>query len=317
MAALLGLTACSGGEPSAASGNEEQSAAPVQHKYGTTTVPAQAQRVVTVGYTDQEPVLALGVAPVGVVDFFGERPYGSWPWEKALWNGTVPAIVGERDEYQLEKIASLHPDLIIGLYSGMTQASYEALTRIAPTVAQPVGFADFAAPWTVQTDMAGRSLGRQPQAQKLVDDVNAQVTAARQAHPEWAGKTVAVVEPAATGEWAVFGAADPKLQFLEGLGFTVAPIVRQLEAGGDVAQLSTERLDLLEVDRLVLLIDPGDPTEAKVRANPLFSRLRVAREGRALFLPFSPAPSSGAAMAFNSVLSIPYGLQQVVPALAR
>lgn len=228
----------------------------------------------------------------------------------------APEIVGERDEYNLEKIAALRPDLIIGLYSGMTAQNYGGLSAIAPTVAQPIGYADFAAPWTVMTETAGRSLGQEQQAGDLIADVTAQFTMARLAHPEWAGRTVAVVEPAAVGEWAVFGAGDPKLQFFEGLGFTVAPAVRRLEPGGDVAQLSTERLDLLDVDQLVMLIDTGDQTEAQVRANPLYARLAVARENRTLFLPFSTPPPVGAALSFNSVLSIPYGIKQVVPAPA-
>lgn len=318
-AALIGLGGCSGGGAPAAAPSSvphKDDTTTVRHKYGTTTLPNRPQRVVTLGYTDQEPVLALGVRPVGVVDFFGERPYGNWPWEKSLWEGSEPEIVGNRDDYNFEKIAALRPDLIIGFYSAMTSQNYDTLSKIAPTVAQPLGYADFAAPWPVMTELAGRSLGRQQEAQKLVADIQAQFTTVRQAHPEWTGKTIAIAEPGGNGQWAVFGAGDPKLQFVEGLGFTVAPAVRQLEPGGDVATITDERLDLLDVDRLILLIDTGDPTQAQVEANPLYNRLAVARQNRTLFLPFSTPPPVGAALAFDTVLSIPYGIQHIVPALS-
>ncbi|MEV6283473.1 iron-siderophore ABC transporter substrate-binding protein [Kribbella sp. NPDC051770] len=314
-AALFGLAAC--GDDDKPSADAPAAAAPVAHKYGTTTPPTRPQRVVSLGYTDHEPLLALGVRPVGVVDFFGERPYGNWLWETPLWDGSKPEIVGERDEYQYEKIAALRPDLIVGLYSGMTRQNYDTLSKLAPVVAQPRDYADFAGPWTVMTKLAGQAVGRTAEADKLVAGITVQFAKARQAHPEWAGKTVAKVEPAKADEWAVFGAADPKLQFFEGLGFTVAPAVLKLEPGGDVATLSLERLDLLEVDQLVVLIDTGDQTEQQVRANPIFDKLAVARENRTLYLPFSAAPATGAALAFNSVLSIPFGIDQVVTALTR
>ena len=41
----------------------------VEHAFGTTTVPAPPQRIVTVGYTEQDMVLALGQTPVGVTEW--------------------------------------------------------------------------------------------------------------------------------------------------------------------------------------------------------------------------------------------------------
>ncbi len=312
-ASLLGLAGCDSAASTASS--PSPTARAVRHKYGTTQVPPQPDRVVTLGYTDEEPVLALGVRPVGIVQFFGADLDASWPWEKQLWNGASPQIIGDRDTYHFEKIAALEPDLIIGLYSGMTARDYTTLSAIAPTVAQPSGYADFAAPWDVITRMAGQALGREKQADDLVKRVQAQFADARAAHPQWAGRTVAIAEPFEAHQWAVFGAGDPKLQFAEGLGFTVAPEVRAFNPGGDVKNLSVERLDLLDVDCLILLVDTGDRTKAQVMADPVFRKLPVSR-GRTLFLPFSQSPPVGAALAYNSVLSIPYGITHAVEGLA-
>ncbi|CCH33361.1 hypothetical protein ABZ816_18445 [Actinosynnema sp. NPDC047251] len=68
----------------------------VEHEYGRTEVEAAPAKVVTLGLSDQDSVLALGVKPVGVVDWSKERPYGNWPWTKDLWGGAQPEIVGER-----------------------------------------------------------------------------------------------------------------------------------------------------------------------------------------------------------------------------
>ena len=65
------LAACGSDEesPSTPAADNGQFPFTVEHKYGTTTIPAAPKRVVTVGYTDQDPILALGVVPVGVGDF--------------------------------------------------------------------------------------------------------------------------------------------------------------------------------------------------------------------------------------------------------
>lgn len=56
----------------------------IEHKYGATTIPAEPQWVVTVGFTDHDAVLALGVAPVGVGTdddgYSADQPFGIWPW---------------------------------------------------------------------------------------------------------------------------------------------------------------------------------------------------------------------------------------------
>src|SRR5215203_3716199 len=46
----------------------------VEHALGVTEVPAEPERVVTVGVTEQDVVLALGVTPVGVTEWYGEQP---------------------------------------------------------------------------------------------------------------------------------------------------------------------------------------------------------------------------------------------------
>ena len=37
----------------------------------------------------------------------------AWPWAQPAWGGTAQAIVGVRDEYNLEKVAAAKPDVII------------------------------------------------------------------------------------------------------------------------------------------------------------------------------------------------------------
>ncbi|WP_240432521.1 hypothetical protein [Rubrobacter indicoceani] len=67
---LLGAAGCGG---SGGSGSSE--AVSIRHKYGTTEIQGRPERVVSVEYTDQDPILAVGGALVGVREWFGGYEY--------------------------------------------------------------------------------------------------------------------------------------------------------------------------------------------------------------------------------------------------
>ena len=56
----------------------------VEHRYGETTVPAEPQRVVSVGLTEQDTLLQLGVVPLAVTEWYGDQPFATWPWAELL-----------------------------------------------------------------------------------------------------------------------------------------------------------------------------------------------------------------------------------------
>ncbi|MFC5993494.1 iron-siderophore ABC transporter substrate-binding protein [Pseudonocardia hispaniensis] len=313
----LALAACGGGDPKAdATATPRTGTFPVtvEHKYGSTTIPAQPQRIVTLGLSDQDAVLALGRKPVGAVAWFGEEPFGTWPWVRTLWGDSPPTVVGERDEYNIEQIAALKPDLILAQYSGMSQAQYDRLSAIAPVVAQPKGFEDYQAPWQDMTRAIGRALGQEQRADELIKGIAERFATIRAEHPEFAGMTAVVAENYEPGQYTAFSPKDPKMIFMSELGFTMPQALQQFIGTKNLIDFSAERLDLLEADRLMWLTGDAQ-TEQRIKADPLYQRLRVAAEHRDLFVPYDEPPI-GAALSFNTVLSIPYAADQLVAQLA-
>ncbi|HEX2133954.1 MAG TPA: iron-siderophore ABC transporter substrate-binding protein [Actinophytocola sp.] len=321
LALVLVLAGCGVDEQAAdappASDTPTGSAFPVsvEHKYGTTTIPEEPRRVVTLGLSDHDAVLALGVTPVGAIDWFKERPYGQWPWTRELWGENLPEIVGERDDFNKEKILTLEPDLILALYSGMSKEQYDELSKIAPVVGQPKDFPDYGAPWQEMTRLAGQALGKADEVEDLISDVDDRFARVRAEHPEWKGRTVAVVDPFQPGQYAVFQETDPKAVFMTEMGFVVPDAINEAAGDNNAAEVSTERGDLIDTDLLVFLT--ADPTaEQRIKADPVFQGLDVAKENRAMFVPYAEPPI-GAALSFNTVLSIPYAIDEFVPLLAR
>ena len=326
--AALALAACGGGAeksgsssspsaPASADGGGKPAAFPVTvaHKYGSTTIDKEPKTIVTLGLSDQDAVLALGVKPAGSVDWFKEQPYGKWPWTKDKWGSTKPVIVGERDEYNIEKIAALKPDLVIAQYSGMKKEQYDTLSKFTKVVAQPKEHPDYGAPWQVMTRQIGKALGKDAETEKLIADIDTRFKAARDQNPGFAQKTLAVADSFEAGKYSAFTKTDPKAIFFSELGFKLKPEIDGLaKPGWNVAELSAERLNILDVDRLVWVTSSTEAND-RIRAEPLYKKLKVNQEKRDLFVPYQD-PDIGAAFSFNTVLSIPYAIDEITPLLA-
>ncbi|OZM72069.1 iron ABC transporter substrate-binding protein [Amycolatopsis antarctica] len=310
------LAACggSGGEQQPeASGSGGTLPVTITHKYGSTEV-TKADRVVTLGLSDHEVALALGVKPIGAVDWFKERPFGVYPWQQEKWNGTQPEIVGERDDFDIEKIIELQPDVVIAQYSGMTKEQYDKLSEFFPVVAQPTGFADYAAPWRDMTRAIGTAMGKATEAEGLIKGVEDKFAAARQQHPEFAEQTMVVADSFEPGVYSAFAGHDPKLQFMLDLGFQAPQQLMDLPKEKNATEVGSEGLPLMDVDRLVWLAS-DTAMQQRVEADPLYAKLKVVTENRDLFIPYSDPPL-GAAVSFGTVLSMPYAIDQLVPMLA-
>ena len=67
--------------------------ATVTHEYGQTVVEEAPERVVSLGYTDQDAILALGTVPVAIREFTGNRPSATWPWAADKLKGEQPQVL--------------------------------------------------------------------------------------------------------------------------------------------------------------------------------------------------------------------------------
>jgi len=314
--AAFALAGCGDDDEPAGSSGSSSAGFPVKitHALGTTTIPSKPTRVVVVGYTDHEPLLAIGVRPVGAMDWFAEDTFGKWPWEREAWGDEPPVAVSNKSyEINFEKVAAQRPDLILGLYAELKRGDYDKLSKIAPTVAQAEGDA-YTTPWRDMTRVAAKAVGRVEEGEKLIEQTEARFAEFRRAHPETAEQTAVIVDAGtAPKSYYPFSSKDPRGQFLGELGYKPSAKIDKLAGDSFGTEIAKERVDMLDVDRLFLLIDA--PARKKLDGDDLFNRLDVAREQRVTDLPYATTTQLGAAVAFNSVLSIPYALDGIEKSL--
>ncbi|PRY09085.1 iron-siderophore ABC transporter substrate-binding protein [Kineococcus rhizosphaerae] len=312
-AGLAALTGCGGGRSSAepAAGATDVPGFPFryEHRFGTTLVPAPAQRVAVLGVTDADPLLALGVQPLTNTGFTFYPDKGLGPWAAGLQTGPLLKLGSDAD-VNVEQVAGVAPDLILALVSGIDQALYDKLSAVAPVLARPEGSTAYGADRTATTLTIARALGREDEGEELTEAADAAFTDAVAAHPEFAGKTGLVALPY-DGRYGVFSPQDARGAFMENLGFSLTPEVAALDTGESFfIDVSAERLDLLDADVLVVLTD--DSTRTGVEQDPVLQRLPVVQRGGLVL----PDLDVRGAMTYNSVLSVPYGVSRLVPDLS-
>jgi iron complex transport system substrate-binding protein len=317
--ACLAFTACGDDEQEpAASGSstaaEEPAAAAfpvtIEHRYGSTEIPAKPERVVVVGLNEQDAFLALGTTPVGVTDWMGYEN-GIAPWAEDSVQGEKPELLTNTDGIQYEKVAALQPDVIVALYSDLEKADYDKLTAIAPVVAAPEGYADFGIPWELTTKTVGRILGEQEKADELVAGLEGRIDEAAADHPEWKGE-VGAMAMYFEGIW-VYGAEDPRMRLFERLGLARSPELEKLVGKEFAKVISEERTDLLDVDVLAWLTSKAD--WEKLGKDRIYANLAVHREDRDFAILDDRPDAAYNAVGAQTVLSLPVALDVLIPAL--
>lgn len=312
--AALTLAACGAGdaEQSAvearAPGAAQAFPVTVAHRFGRTTIDAEPERVVTVGYTDQDIALALGVVPVGVGDFLGGYRWRARPWaQRALGGARPPVVAGQ--EINFEAVAAQRPDLIIAVNAGLKRGDYQRLSRIAPTVGQSGKYVDFGMPWDEQTLLVGRALGRSQQAKEVVARVKRRFADVRAEHPEWQGRSAILAYGGPDG-YGAYATQDTRSRFLRDLGFRVPKAIDELAGDAFFTAFSQENFRLLDQD-LVVMYGP----QASIEKNPVVRRLDAFREGRIVYLDLTDQMAG--ALGFASALSLPYLLDTTVKTIEQ
>lgn len=296
-AGLLAAAGCSS-EPST---DEPSGGKPVTitHMFGETTVPAPPTRVVSAGYTGQDFLLALGVVPIAVTDWFGDQPFAVWPWAQPQLGDAEPVVLNLDNGIQLDQISELKPDLIVAANAGVDADTYQKLTAIAPTIPQSGGDAFFE-PWKDQATAIGQAVFQADQMTSLIDGVDQRFGDVAAAHPVFNGKKVLLLDGRLQSD-QVRATTGWRTDFLTRMGLVVADApaaigreqLKRVLGAADVLIWTTDSED----EQTALL---ADPEIAAVQNHSVFTTREQA-----------------GAIAFASPLSYPPLADQLPPLIAK
>ncbi|HYD10300.1 MAG TPA: iron-siderophore ABC transporter substrate-binding protein [Acidimicrobiales bacterium] len=258
----------------------------VESTYGTATVPADPERIISViGDVDFEAMLALGVTPVGAGTQGGNIESGFAPHLGARTDGVEP--LAWADGAPVEAIARLEPDLIFV----PNQDTADLLDDIAPVVPRGTWVGT---EWKEDFLYVGEVLGLADEAQEMIDEHESRAADLRdRLAPVIEGMTVLSPQVAFDHTQVYIDADDAfSSAVLTELGFTLDDVAERDDSEG--IAVSFERFEEIDADILFWQVRQADDgstdTEGldAARANPLFERLPAVSAGRYFEVPNRP-----------------------------
>lgn len=134
LAVALTVTACNNGNKKQQDAAADQETVSITHSQGTVEVPVNPQRVVVIHFATLENLDLIDAKVVGMPKQAVPKNLTKYAEDASIVN------IGSLVEVNLEAINELQPDLIIAGYR--LAESYDALSRIAPTVIPTVDMED-------------------------------------------------------------------------------------------------------------------------------------------------------------------------------
>lgn len=237
------------------------------------TVPAQPQRIVTLGEVDLDVTLALGLTPIGTTDGRGQA--GPPRYLQQHLTEKTPSL-GLLNTPNLETLLELEPDLI--LIGPSTSEQLAILNEIAPTA---VSYTQ-GEPWRDATLRVAHILNRQTEGQQLLERYEERAAQVRERLKAHQGESISIVR------WNPKG---PSFMLRDSFASTIAQDVglvrpaQQQEPGPTHSMpLSLESLDVLDADWLVIgtLAPEGEAVDALHQAEqtPMYRQLEAIQSGR-------------------------------------
>ena len=294
--------ACSSQKPPPATGGGPVT---ITHVFGETTIPEPPKRVVSAGFTGQDDLLALGVVPVAVTNWFGDQPFGVWPWAQPRLGNTKPVVLNLDNGIQVQRIAALKPDLIVATDAGLDQDTYQKLTAIAPTLPQSDGNAFFE-PWKDQATAIGQAVFQLGQIKSLVNGVDKSFAAIADKYPQFKNKR-AVLLQGKLHQDNVVATTGWRTEFLTQMGLAIAESITSLAVDQQRAFIPRDKVkSVLGAADLLVWTTESDQDQAELVANPDVAALG----SRSVFT----TKDQAGAIAYASPLSYPLVADQL-PAL--
>lgn len=288
--------------------NETSYPITLSHAFGETVLSGKPERIVTIGWENQDTPLALGVVPVGVsAANYGEvtkENLHPWTFEAFASLGEEnPVVFNDIDGLDYEAISDANPDVILASYSGITEEEYRLLSEIAPVAAYPD--APWQTYWREQTILNAAGMGMKEEGEAKVAEIEMLIAEKTAEYPKLAGTKTAFfwISPDDFSTFYVYLPTDPRAAYLTDLGLSFPESVQKLaENSSDFSvTLSRENADQLS-DVEMMVVYGNQELLSALQADPLMSQIPAVKHGAVALV---DSTSSLAGACTPSILSIP------------
>ncbi|MBD2867941.1 ABC transporter substrate-binding protein [Paenibacillus arenilitoris] len=291
--------------PEASSPAASDAARKVTHAMGDAEIKGTPARVVVLTNEGTEALLALGVTPVGAV-----KSWTGDPWYPHIADQMKDVtVVGEESQPNLELIASLKPDLIIGNKLRQEKV-YEQLKAIAPTVFSET----LRGAWQDNFKLYAEALGKTADGDKVIADYDNRAADFKEKAGDKLNQKVSVVRFMA-GKTRIYLKDTFTGVLFDKVGIT-RPESQQNYKDTFVEEITKERLPEVDADILFYFTyetgdGKGTAMEEEMLKDPLWQSLNVVKNDKAYQVNDAIWNTAGGVIAANLMLDELYKIYEI------
>nr|WP_275900439.1 iron-siderophore ABC transporter substrate-binding protein [Anoxybacillus rupiensis] len=295
---LLSLTACGGkqeAEPAQPTEKENGQSYTVEHAMGKTEIKGTPKRIVILTNEGTEALLALGITPVGAV-----KSWTGDPWYDHIQTQMKDVTeVGTESEPNVEAIAALKPDLIIG--NKLRQEKiYEQLKAIAPTVFSET----LRGSWKENFTLYAKAVNKEEKGKEIIAQYDSRIADLKAKLGDKLHMKVSIVRFMA-GDVRIYHKDSFSGIILDQLGFA-RPESQNVNDFAETG-VTKERIPAMDGDILFYFTyETGDGKANELEKewinDPLFKNLNVAKQGKVYKVSDTIWNTAGGVLAANLML---------------
>jgi iron complex transport system substrate-binding protein len=246
-------------------------------------VPSSPERIATLHYAATQPVLDLGMTPVGQ----GVFEAGIIPEDRVDTVGDIPVITNDATEPELEKVAGVEPDLILAP-NVVEDEVLEQLRAIAPVYVFTLRGGD-RANWAQRTTEIADAINASDKADKLASEFAQRQQEIAETYADVVeGKSVAVIAAYEENNFYAWGEDNMTGTLLMPLGFTWSEQENAVVADEDEPEafVSFEKIGSTVGDADILFLDSDLRGEVNsfmesLQQTKLYQQLPAVKAGNA------------------------------------
>lgn len=299
------LAACSDSEKnqeasSAEPAKENSASYTVQHAMGSTTITSTPEKIVVLTNEGTEALLALGIKPVGAVSSWSGEPW----YEHIADQMDGAEVVGQETAVDLEAIAKLKPDLIIG-NKIRQEADYENLSKIAPTV-----FAEtLTGQWKDNFSLYAEAVNAVDKGKEILENYDANIQETKESLGDVTNQSVSVVR-FLSGTSRIYYTDSFSGVILKELGFNRVEEQADLFTKDNqmAVEVGKELIPQMDGDLLFYFTylptgdDSASKTEAEWTTDPLWRNLDAVKNDKAIRVNDAVWNTAGGILAASKML---------------
>lgn len=276
---IFALAACGNSEGAATkennenkNDNAENTSYTVEHAMGSTTLEKTPEKIVILTSEGTEALIELGITPVGAVKPTTQDTFYDHVADKLK----DVKIVGTELEVNVEAIAALKPDLIIGNKMRQEQI-YDQLNAIAPTV-----FAEtLRGNWKENFELYAKAVNKAEKGNEVIAAYDSRIADMKEKLGDKVNQKISMVRFMA-GDVRIYQKDTFSGVILDQLGFQ-RPDSQNVDEFA-IRNVTKEQIPLMEGDVLFYFTyEPGDGAGTQLEKewinDPLFQKLEVAQKG--------------------------------------